>query len=146
TDAVGDFHVRRRLQPGLVDVIPTGVQQIINGEIIKDGRFDAVDSVPRLSPSMIGFGFNNRLLLGGKAGQPAGDPNNSLGSPAGENLAQIAFDAHRMLETQKNALQQSPVYIKIFQDAFPPEATRYAASANLHYLINNHTVDTPAPP
>jgi len=141
TDAFGDFHVRRRLQPGLVDVIPTGVQQIVNGVIIKDGRFDAVDSVPRLSPSMIGFGFNNRLLLGGKAGQPASDPNNLLGLPAGENLAQIAFDAHRMLETQKNALQQSPVHIKLFQDAFPQEATRYAASGNLDDLINDDTVE-----
>jgi len=141
TDAFGDFHVRRRLQPGLVDVIPTGVQQIINGVIIKDGRFDAVDSVPRLSPSMIGFGFNNRLLLGGKAGQPAGDPNNLLGLPAGENLAQIAFDAHRMLETQKNALQESLVYIKLFQDAFPEESARYAASGNLDNLINDDTIE-----
>ncbi|MGH9768299.1 MAG: cytochrome-c peroxidase [Blastocatellia bacterium] len=139
-DAFGRFHVRRRLQLGKVDVIPTGVQQIIDGVIIKDGRFDAVDSVPRLSPSMIGFGFNTRLLLGGKAGQPAGDPNNLLGLPAGENLAQIAFDAHRMLETQKNALQQSPVYIKLFQDAFPQEAAKYAASGNLDDLINDDTV------
>lgn len=140
TDAFGRFHVRRRLQPGMVDVIPTGVQQIVNGEILKDGRFDAVDSVPRLSPSMIGFGFNNRLLLGGKAGQPAGDPNNLLGLPTGENLAQIAFDAHRMLETQKNALQQSPVYIKFFQDAFPQEAAKHAASGNPDDLINDDTV------
>ncbi|MEP7341663.1 MAG: cytochrome c peroxidase, partial [Acidobacteriota bacterium] len=96
---------------------------------------------PRLSPSMIGFGFNNRLLLGGKAGQPAGDPNNLLGLPAGENLAQIAFDAHRMLETQKNALQESHVYIKLFQDAFPEEAARYTASNNLDDLINDDTVE-----
>jgi cytochrome c peroxidase len=141
TDAQGNFHVRRRLQPGFLDVIPTGVQDIVNGTIVKDGRFDAVDSVPRLSPSMIGFGFNNRLLLGGKAGQPAGDPNNPLGLPAGENLAQIASDAHRMLETQKNALQESRVYIKLFQDAFPEEAARYAASGNLDDLINDDTVE-----
>src|SRR5262245_24943182 len=140
TDAFGGFHVRRRLQPGFIDVIPTGVQQIVNGVIIKDGRFDAVDSVPRLSPSMIGFGFNTRLLLGGKAGQPAGDPNNLLGLPTGENLAQIAFDAHRMLETQKNALQKSPAYIKLFQDAFPQEATKYAASGNLDDLIKDDTI------
>jgi cytochrome c peroxidase len=141
TDAFGIFHVRRRLQPGFLDVIPTGVQQIINDVILKDGRFDAVDSVPRLSPSMIGFGFNNRLLLGGKAGQPAADPNNLLGLPAGENLAQIAFDAHRMLETQKDSLQESRVYIKLFQDAFPEEAARYAASGNLDNLINDDTVE-----
>ncbi|MBO0797207.1 MAG: hypothetical protein J2P31_00130, partial [Blastocatellia bacterium] len=140
TDASGRFHVRRRLQPGKVDVIPTGVQQIIDGVIIKDGRFDAVDSVPRLAPSMIGFAFNNRLLRDGKAGQPAGDPNNPLGLPTGENLAQIAFDSHRMLETQKNALQQLRVYIKLFQDAFPEEAARSEASANLDDLINDDTI------
>jgi cytochrome c peroxidase len=141
TDAFGDFHVRRRLQSGLVDVIPTGVQQIVNGVVLKDGRFDAVDSVPRLSPSMIGFAFNTRLLLGGKAGQPAGDPNNLLGLPTGENLAQIAFDSHRMLETQKNSIQQVPSYIKLFRDAFPQEAAQYAASGNLDDLINDDTVE-----
>ncbi|MEP7338095.1 MAG: hypothetical protein ABI977_10160, partial [Acidobacteriota bacterium] len=45
TDAQGNFHVRRRLQTGFLDVIPTGVQDIVNGTILKDGRFDAVDSV-----------------------------------------------------------------------------------------------------
>jgi cytochrome c peroxidase len=141
TDVNGVFHVRRRMQPGFVDVIPTGVQLIVNGEVLQDGRFDAVDAVPRLSPSMIGFAFNTRLLLGGKAGQPAGSPTNPRGLPAGENLAEIAFDAHRMLETQKDALQQSPVYLKLFQDAFPEEAARYAASGNLDDLINDDTVE-----
>jgi cytochrome c peroxidase len=140
TDAFGNFHVRRRLQPGMIDLIPTGIQHIVNGEMLQDGRFDAVDSVPRLSPSMIGFAFNNRLLLGGKAGQPPGDPNNPRGLPAGENLVEIAFDAHRMLETQKDALQQSRVYVKLFQDAFPEEAAQYAASGNLDDLINDDTI------
>jgi cytochrome c peroxidase len=45
-----------------------------------------------------------------------------------------------MLETQKNALQQSPVYIKLFQEAFPQEAANYAASGNLDDLINDDTV------
>lgn len=141
TDANGIFHVRRRLQPGMVDVIPTGIKQIVNGVVLKDGRFDAVDAVPRLSPSMIGFGFNTRLLLGGKAGQPAGDPNNPRGLPAGENLAEIAFDAHRMLETQKDAVQESPVYVKLFQDAFPQEAADFANSGNLDDLINDDTIE-----
>ncbi len=141
TDANGLFRVRRRLQPGLVDVIPTGVQEIVNGVIVKDGRFDAVDAVPRLSPGMIGFGFNNRLLLGGKAGQPSGDPNNPRGLPAGENLAEIAFDAHRMLGTQKNAVQETAVYLKLFQDAFPVEAADFARSGNLDDLINDDTIE-----
>lgn len=141
TDINGVFHVRRRLQPGKVDIIPTGLDLKINGVVVKDGRFDMVDSVPRLSPSMIGFGFNNRLLLGGKVGQPAGDPNNPHNLPAGENLAETAFDSHRMLETQKNALQTVPVYIKLFQDAFPEEASKYAASGKLDDLINDDTVE-----
>ena len=81
TDASGGFHVRRRPLLGMEDLIPTGVQQIVGGVVLKDGRFDAVDAVPRLSPSMIGFGFNTRLLLGGKAGQPAGDPGQSREEP-----------------------------------------------------------------
>lgn len=140
TDAQGVFHVRRRIQPGLVDVIPTGQQFIQNGTVVRDGRFDAVDSVPRLSPSMIGFGFNNRLLLDGKAGQP-NHPDNPNGLPAAENLCQIAFNVHRMLETQKDAIQQFPVYVKLFQDAFPAEAAQYASSGNLDDLVNDDTVE-----
>jgi cytochrome c peroxidase len=126
--------------PGKTDIIPTGVKLEVNGVVLQDGRFDMVDSVPRMSPSMIGFAFNNRLLLGGKAGQPAGDPNNPRNLPAGENLAETAFDVHRMLETQKDALQRIPAYIKLFQDAFPEEAARYATSGKLDDLINDDTI------
>ncbi len=139
TDSQGKFHVRRRLLPDKFDIIPTGVSLIINGQVLKDGRFDMVDSVPRMSPGMIGFGFNNRLLLGGKA-QPPPDPGNIFGLPVHENLAIIAFDAHRMLETQKDALQRIPVYVKLFQDAFPEEAAKFAASGNPDDLINDITI------
>jgi len=141
TDENGMFHVRRHIQSGVVDVIPTPAQYIVNGVVVEDGRFDAVDAVPRLSPSMIGFAFNNRLLLGGKAGEPAGSPTNRRGLPTSENLVEIAFDAHRMLETQKEALQESRVYIKLFQDAFPEEAARFASSGNLDDLINDDTIE-----
>jgi cytochrome c peroxidase len=139
TDAQGNFHVRRRLIPGKVDLIPTGIQHIVDSQIVSDGRFDMVDSVPRMSPSMIGFGFNNRLLLDGKA-QPAPDPNNAFGLPTHENQITLAFDVHRMLETQKEALQGVPVYVKLFQDAFPAEAAKAAASGNLNDLINDVTI------
>lgn len=140
TDENGVFHVRRRLQPSLVDAIPTPSQFVVNGTVVADGRFDAVDSVPRLSPSMIGFAFNTRLLLGGKAGEPASRGSNPRNLPAGENLAEIAFDVHRMLETQKNAVQESRVYVKLFQDAFPEEAARFARSGHLDDLINDDTI------
>jgi cytochrome c peroxidase len=141
TDASGVFHVRRRLQPGFADVIPTGDTDTVNGVVVKDGRFDAVDSVPRLSPSMIGFAFNNRMFLGGKAGQPAGDPNNLNGLPAGENACQIAFDNHRMLDTQSSAVQQIPVYVELFKEAFPAEAATFAQSNNLNDLISDDTIE-----
>lgn len=139
TDERGNFHVRRRLMPGKFDIIPTGITLTVNEQVLKDGRFDMVDSVPRMSPSMIGFGFNNRLLLNGKA-QPAPDPNNAFGLPVHENLATIAFDVHRMLETQKDALQRIPVYVKLFQDAFPAEAAKYAQTGKPDDLINDITI------
>lgn len=139
TDENGLFHFRRRVLPGQVDVVPTGITVEQNGIVIMDGRFDAVDSVPRLAPTVIGLGFNNRLLLGGKAGEP-GFVTNPDNLPAGENLAQLANDSHRMLGTQKNALQQSRVYLKLFQDAFPAEARQAAASGKLDDLINDDTV------
>ncbi|MDW8239241.1 MAG: hypothetical protein RMM98_06465 [Acidobacteriota bacterium] len=78
--------------------------------------------------------------IGGKAGEPAGSPSNPRGLPAGENLAEIAFDVYRMLETQKDAPQESPVYVKLFQEAFPEEAARFARSGNLDDLINDDTI------
>lgn len=140
-DAEGVYHIRRRLQPGLIDVIPTGDTDTVNGVVVKDGRFDAVDSVPRLSPSVIGFAFNNRLFLGGKAGQPAGDPNNPDDLPTGENSCQIAFDNHRMLDTQSSAVQQIPAYVELFKEAFPEEAATYAQSGNLNDLISDDTIE-----
>ena len=41
---------------------------------VSTGRLDALDSVGRMSPSIVGFAFNNRLLLGGFAGEPDTDP------------------------------------------------------------------------
>jgi len=140
-DAEGVYHIRRTLQPGLADLIPTGDTDTVNGVVVEDGRFDAVDSVPRLSPSVIGFAFNNRLFLGGKAGQPAGDPNNPDNLPAGENACQIAFDNHRMLDTQSRAVQQLPAYVELFKEAFPAEAATYAQTKNLDDLISDDSIE-----
>jgi hypothetical protein len=46
-----------------------------------------------------------------------------------------------MLETQKNAVQESAVYLKLFQDAFPQEAATFSASHNLDDLINDDTIE-----
>src|ERR1051325_11222715 len=96
TDAAGNFIPRRRprvdipvirqtpLFPGdtLMDELPTltdiyefavgsparGRKLPDPGRLLRTGRLDALDSVARNAPGVIGTGFNNRLLLGGFAG------------------------------------------------------------------------------
>ncbi len=146
-DPYGNFAAERVLRPGMVDVIPTPIEKTDpEGNVILSGKFDQVDSVPRLSPSMVGFAFNNRLLLGGNAGEPF-DPSNPAKAnknpddlPAGENLAQIAFSVHRMADTQKDALQANAVYRKLFADAFPGEYAASLVSGSLDDYINEATV------
>ena len=98
TDAAGNFIPRRRpradlprlrqspLFPGdaLVDEIPTltdiyefavgsparGRKLPPPGQLLRTGRLDALDSVARNAPGVIGAAFNNRLLMGGFAGEP----------------------------------------------------------------------------
>ena len=139
TDAEGNFFFRRRTLPGLVDTVPTLTEVFDeNGVLVATGMFDAVDSVPRLSPNMVGFGFNTRLLLGGLAGNPGPDNPNNL--TAGDNLTELTIQVHRMVDTQSAALQEIPVYVKLFQDAFPEEAAEAEAKDDLDILINDGTV------
>jgi cytochrome c peroxidase len=97
--------------------------------LIETGRLDQLDSVGRQSPSMVGFAFNNRLLLGGFAGEsnalPAGL--NPLGDPAQENLTLLLLDAHRMLDFESAVLQKIPAFVELFRQAFPDEAQAYVA-------------------
>jgi cytochrome c peroxidase len=146
-DARGGFRLTRRIIPDMVDIIPTP-QTLKDGEgnLILEGHFDEVDSVPRLSPTMVGFAFNNRLLGGGAAGEPYDPANpaklnkNPNNFPAGENLAQIAFKVHRMVSTQQFALQENAVYRELFADAFPEEYALYLQSGELNDFINELTV------
>lgn len=155
TDAEGNFIPRRRprtdilparrrapLFPGdaLVDELPTltdiyasavgsparGRKLPDPGPLLRTGRLDALDSVARNAPSVIGFAFNNRLLLGGFAGEPDSAPGglNPFGHPAQENVALLLLDAHRMLEAQSAELQMIGAYRKLFRDAFPDEAAQ----------------------
>jgi Di-haem cytochrome c peroxidase len=113
-------------------------------KLLATGRLDELDSVGRMSMSVIGFAFNNRLLFGGLAGEPPSslggiNPLNAPGGdPAGENIALLLLDAHRMLGTQSEALRSNPVFVKLFQDAFPREAA--AAGNDLTKLIDDQTV------
>jgi cytochrome c peroxidase len=92
--------------------------------LLATGRLDALDSVGRNAPGVIGAGFNNRLLLFGLAGEPHATPGglNPLNHPAQENVSLLLMDAHRLLEDQSAKLQTFATYRKLFRDAFPEEA------------------------
>jgi hypothetical protein len=145
TDEKGNFIPRRRprvdllprlrdapLFPGdaLVDELPTltdiyefavgsparGRKLPDPGRLLRTGRLDALDSVARNAPGAIGAAFNNRLLMGGFAGEPDSSPGglNPFGHPAQENVALLLLDAHRMLQAQSAVLQQYATYRKLF--------------------------------
>lgn len=146
-DGRGRLRLTRRLIPGFVDAIPTPiVLENEQGEVLLDGHFDAVDSVPRLSPTVVGFAFNNRLLGGGAAGEPhdGANPNKLNKNPdhlaAGENLVQVAFKVHRMVGAQQYTLQENAVYRRLFAEAFPEENDRYLGSGDLNDLIKETTI------
>jgi cytochrome c peroxidase len=125
--------------PTLTDIWRSNGQTIIGtpalgfhlpagAELQATGRLDAVDSVGRNAPGVIGSAFNNRLLLFGLAGEPHDTPGggglNPFNHPAQENVALLLLDAHRLLEDQSSFLRTVPVYRKLFRDAFPDEAAQ----------------------
>jgi len=171
TDASGNFIPRRRprvdvlpklrdtsLFPGdaLVDEIPTltdiyefavgsparGRKLPDPGRLLRTGRLDALDSVARNAPGAIGAAFNNRLLMGGFAGEPDDSPGglNPFNFVAQESVALLLLDAHRMLDFESAELQKFATYRKLFRDAFPEEAAQADAMGDLNILINDITV------
>jgi cytochrome c peroxidase len=111
-------------------------------QLLATGRLDALDSVARNAPGVIGAAFNNRLLMGGFAGEPDDSPGglNPFGHPAQENVALLLLDAHRMLEDQSAELLKFATYQKLFRDAFPEEAAQADAAGDLNLLINDMNV------
>ncbi len=111
-----------------------------NLQLLATGRLDQLDSVGRMSPAMVGFAFNNRLLLGGFAGEPQSTPGslNPFGDPAQENLTLLLLDAHRMLNFQAAVLQKNKYFVQLFKDAFPQEAA--ADPGDNTTLISDDTV------
>lgn len=172
TDAFGNFVPRRRARTdllprlrdtplfegdALVDALPTltdiyqnaGVASPARGRktpppgaLLATGRLDALDSVARNAPSILGAAFNNRLLYGGFAGEPDASPGglNPFNDPAQENVALLLLDAHRMLEAQSAVIQTFPAYRKLFREAFPAEAAQSDAAGDLNVLINDQTI------
>lgn len=116
--------------------------QGLNPMLIATGRKDALDSVARNAPGALGAAFNNRLLMGGFAGEPDESPGglNPFGHPAQESVALLLLDAHRLLEDQSAVLQDIPAFVKLFRDAFPVEAARFDATGDMNELINDITV------
>lgn len=110
--------------------------------IEESGRLDQLDSVGRLSPSMVGFAFNNRLLFGGLGGEPQTTVGglNPLNDPAGENMTLLLLDAHRMLSFQAEELLKFPAFVKLFSDAFPEEAAEADTKQDPTILVNDQTV------
>ncbi len=110
-------------------------------ELIATGRLDELDSVGRMSMSVIGFAFNNRLLFGGFAGEPETTIGalNPFADPAGENLTLLLLDAHRMIDKQSAEIINVPAFVKLFQDAFPKEAADAAATGDMTKLVNDVT-------
>lgn len=171
TDAAGNFIPRRRprvdilprlrdkpLFPGdaLVDNLPTltDVYQFAIGDpgrfehlpppgfLLETGRLDALDSVARNVPNMVGVAFNNRQLLGGFAGELNALPGalNPFNFPAQENVAQLLLDAHRMKDFESLELEQIPAFVELFREAFPQEAAQADDEDNLDLLVNDTTV------
>jgi cytochrome c peroxidase len=109
--------------------------------LLATGRLDELDSVARMSMSVIGFAFNNRLLFGGFAGEPETTIGalNPFDDPAGENITLLLLDAHRMIDKQSAELVKIPAFVKLFQDAFPKEAAEATATGDLTKLVNDVT-------
>ncbi len=134
-DTRGHMTITRQVREGLVDILPTPMEMVDEaGDVVESGRFDSIDSPPRVSPSVIGFAFNNRLLWAGEAGEP-----NPEEYPAQEDIVRKASEAHRMANPDTSHLQANPVYVRLFERAFPDEHAAAQTSGDLGDLIS---VDT----
>ncbi len=139
--------------PTLTDIFEVGGKRVVTTPalfyhapaptvLLETGRLDQLDSVARLSPSMIGFAFNNRLLFGGFGGEVQTVPGslNPLNDPAQENLTLLLLDAHRMIGLESAELQKNAAFVQLFREAFPEEAAKADTSKKLDDLVNDETV------
>ena len=130
--------------PGVVEVDDPARGEKLPAPIslLATGRLDALDSVGRNTPNMVGVAFNNRQLLGGFAGEIDALPGalNPFNFPAQESVAQLLLDAHRMQDFESAEIQKVPAFVKLFRDAFPAEAAQADAANNMNLLISDNTV------
>jgi cytochrome c peroxidase len=130
--------------PGVVEVDDPARREKLPAPIslLATGRLDALDSVGRNTPNMVGVAFNNRQLLGGFAGEIDALPGalNPFNFPAQESVAQLLLDAHRMQDFESAEIQKVPAFVKLFRDAFPAEAAQADAANNMNLLISDNTV------
>lgn len=142
----GRFVARRVPYADLVDVLPTPIDVFDGaGQLAMSGRFDGLDGPARSAPSVIGFATNLRMFWSGPAGEPydPADPGkvniNPDDLPAGESTVMFTFMAHRMIGTQRFALQDIPAYVELYRRAFPTASAAADASGNPDDLINDDT-------
>jgi len=134
-EADGSMTALRVTDEDLVDTVPTAMEILDEaGNVTQSGRFDAIDTPPRVAPSVIGFAFNNRLLWGGEAGEE-----NDEEYPAQEDIVRLASGAHRMANPDTSELQGIPVYVELFRRAFPTEAANADTSGDLGDLVSIDT-------
>ncbi len=139
-DASGGMIVERHQEPTAVDAVPTGVVvRDDEGNVVLDGGKDAVDSVPRVAPTVIGAAYNVRLLWDGAAGEE-NEGINPDELPAAESIVQLASMNHRMFVDQHLPLQALPVYRELFARAFPDEFAEFEASGDPNDYINADTI------
>ncbi|MEM7236166.1 MAG: cytochrome c peroxidase, partial [Planctomycetota bacterium] len=139
TNERGQKQIVRAPRADLVDFVPTP-QEVRgpDGSVVLNGRYDPIDSPPRVSPSCIGFAFNNRLLWSGDMGEPDFG-NNPHELPAGENVVEAASFIHRLAPPDLSHIQENRLYRRLFRDAFPEEYETYLESENDYDWINNDT-------
>lgn len=148
TGPSGDVTFRRRVRPGLVDLAPT-LTEVKNssGAVTLSGNCDTVDIVARNPPQITAVAYNNRLLLGGLAGQPRSSPVNANPDdlPALLNIAQALRIVHRMngdeqgipplVRGESQTLRGIAAYRLLFKRAYPE-----LAGGPIEDLINSRTI------
>jgi len=131
--------------------VPRGAASCRTRAAARTGRLDALDSVARNAPGVLGPRSATAVLLGGFAGEPDSSPGglNPFNFPAQESVALLLIDAHRMLTTTTRRpvwalrwpyCRKSPTYRKLFRDAFPEGPAQADATGNLDLLINDLTI------
>ena len=111
----------------------------VNALTLSKPTLNAMVSVLWSPSARRAIAFNNRLLLGGFAGEAPDSVGglNPNADPAQENLTLLLLDAHRMLGAQAAELLKIPAFVKLFEDAFPAESAQARAAMASQVLASD---------